>query len=179
MVDNVQEKLLEGRSGLLRYIRGKVGDSMPAEDILQDSLLKALRSAPDLRDDERIIPWFYRIINNVITDLYRHRDVETRYLARAVAEMHEEAVEQREVQAICACLAGIIPALKPEDALLIQELELRDADPQAMAERLGITRGNLKVRRHRARAMLRRQLEETCGACAEHGCLDCSCARKS
>jgi RNA polymerase sigma-70 factor (ECF subfamily) len=28
---------------------------------------------------------------------------------------------------------------------------------------------------HRARQALRRRLEESCGTCAEHACLDCSC----
>lgn len=45
-----------------------------------------------------------------------------------------------------------------------------------MAEHLGITRNNLKVRRYRARQQLRERLEETCQACAEQGCLDCTCS---
>ncbi|MEO5930467.1 MAG: sigma-70 family RNA polymerase sigma factor [Candidatus Kapaibacterium sp.] len=178
MAKSVEEKLLESRGSLLRYIRGKVNDSALAEDLLQDSLLKALRSAPDLRDEERVIPWFYRIINNAITDLYRRREVETRYLAKAVEEMREESIEPEERKELCACIVEMIPTLKPEYAFLIQELDLRDGDPDAIAAQLGITRGNLKVRRHRARTQLRERLQNTCGMCAEHGCFDCFCAPK-
>jgi RNA polymerase sigma-70 factor (ECF subfamily) len=31
------------------------------------------------------------------------------------------------------------------------------------------------VRLHRARAALKTRLEQSCGTCATHGCLDCTC----
>lgn len=71
-----------------------------------------------------------------------------------------------------------MPTLKPEYAALIEELELTDSDPARVAERLGITLNNLKVRRHRARQALRKRLEETCRTCAEHRCLNCTCGRR-
>jgi DNA-directed RNA polymerase specialized sigma24 family protein len=37
-----------------------------AEDVLQTSLLKALRAAPDLRDEKKLLPWFYQILNRSI-----------------------------------------------------------------------------------------------------------------
>ena len=49
-------------------------------------------------------------------------------------------------------------------------------DDYRVAERLDITRNNLKVRHHRARQQLRERLEETCRTCATHGCIDCTCA---
>ena len=46
----------------------------------------------------------------------------------------------------------------------------------AFAASAGITPNNAGVRLHRARRALRRQTLAFCRACAEHGCLDCSCA---
>jgi len=43
---------------------------------------------------------------------------------------------------------------------------------------LGITVANAYVRLHRARRALLEGLRRVCGACLEHGCLDCTC-RKS
>jgi RNA polymerase sigma-70 factor (ECF subfamily) len=43
------------------------------------------------------------------------------------------------------------------------------------AERKGLTAGNAAVRVFRARAALKRRVVESCGTCAEHGCLDCTC----
>jgi RNA polymerase sigma factor (sigma-70 family) len=166
--------VLDNRNALLGYIRRKVSDPDLAEDILQDSLLKAIRSAPELREEMKLLPWFYRIVNNAITDYYRHRAIVPKYLEQYAGEM-ETSVAPEERENLCQCIRGVIPSLKPEYAELITELELGDGDTEEVASRLGITRNNLKVRRHRARTALREKLEETCRSCAKHGCLDCSC----
>lgn len=170
----IENTILEGRSALLGYIKKKVGDPDLAEDILQESMVKALRSAPELRDEEKVIPWFYRIVDNAIIDSFRRRRVERNYLERIAGE-EEPSVTPEEERRICACIKDIIPTLKPEYAELVEELELRDEDPAVVAERIGITRNNLKVRRHRARTQLRERLEAVCRSCATHGCLDCTC----
>ena len=92
-----------------------------------------------------------------------------------VAAVPEFAAEPEDDAELCACFERLVPTLKPEYADLIQAVELGHEAPEQMAGRLGITSNNLKVRRHRARQALRRKLEETCRACAEHGCLDCTC----
>ena len=52
----IEERLLEARGQFLGYIRKRIDDPELAEDILQDSLLRAIRAAPDLRDEERLAP---------------------------------------------------------------------------------------------------------------------------
>jgi hypothetical protein len=39
----------------------------------------------------------------------------------------------------------------------------------------GLTANNAGVRVFRARDALRKQVSRSCGTCAEHGCLDCTC----
>jgi RNA polymerase sigma factor (sigma-70 family) len=171
---DVTSVVLASRGALLGHIRKKVSDPDLAEDILQESLLKAIRNAPELREESKLLPWFYRIVNNAITDYYRHRAIVPKYLEQYASEI-ETSIEPEEHALICQCIREVIPTLKPEYAELIAELELGDGDPETVATRLGITRNNLKVRRHRARTALREQLEQTCRSCATHGCLDCSC----
>lgn len=168
----VESQLLESHDRFLAYIRARISNPDLAEDILQDSLLKALQSAPGLRDDDRLIPWFYRILHNAVIDVYRHRQVEAR--AMESLKIDEAYLDPEDEAAICQCLHGLIPSLKPEYADLIQA-ELAGANWEAIASDQGITANNLKVRRHRARQSLRKRLEETCRTCAEHGCLDCDC----
>ena len=43
------------------------------------------------------------------------------------------------------------------------------------AEEQGISKNNATVRVFRAREALRRQVAVSCGTCAEHGCLSCTC----
>lgn len=171
-----EDELLRQREKLVAYARNKLDDPDLAEDLFQDSLLKALQNAGDLRDQDRLIPWFYRILNNAITDHYRRRGVEAKYRAQLAMET-EPAADTDEWLRLCECFRELIPTLKPEYGQLIEQLELTDGDPGQVAAQLQISRGNLKVRRHRARQALRRRLEETCRMCAEHGCLDCTCKR--
>lgn len=170
----ISAELLHHRQQLLGFARRKLADPDLAEDVFQDSLLKALRAAPDLRDRDKLLPWFYRILNNAIAETYRRRQVEEKSLQRFGYEQ-ELAADEEETRALCVCFRALIPTLKPEYAELIDSLDLAGGDPAQVAARLGITANNLKVRRHRARLALRRRLEESCRLCAEHGCLDCTC----
>ena len=151
-----------------------MADPELAEDILQDSLLHAVRAAPELRDEDRLLPWFYRVLQNAIIDAYRRRGVEQAHVV--AADLPDVAAEPEDDPELCACFERLIPTLKSEYAELIRSVELGNEPPTATAARLGITPNNLKVRRHRARQALRQKLEETCRTCADHGCLDCTCA---
>jgi RNA polymerase sigma factor (sigma-70 family) len=170
--------LLKHRKELLGYLRKKLASPELAEDLLQDSLLKALRKAPDIRDEEKLLPWFYRILRNAVIDTYRSRGAAPGRVEIDVDLLEAPAEPSAaDEQSLCECFRLLVPTLKPEYAAMIQRLELGTADPEAVAKELGITRNTLKVRRHRARQALRQRLEETCRTCAKHGCLDCTCQK--
>lgn len=170
----VEDILLRHRGKLLGFIRKRVSDPALAEDVLQEGLLKAIRSAGDLRDEQRLIPWFYQILQHAIIDTYRKRSVEAKYLEAYAREAEIEAGPEDET-VLCECFRELLPSLKPEYAELIEQLELQPGDPARLARQLQIQPNNLKVRRFRARQALRQRLEETCRMCAVHGCLDCTC----
>ena len=171
---DLEATLVDNLDAVLGYARKKVGDPDLAADLVQQSLLKALEAAPDLRDEDRMLPWFYRILNNTITDLYRHRSVKARYWPLLVQE--QKTVTSPEIPtAVCRCFEALLPSMNAEYAAILRALELGDEDPQAVADRFGLTRNHLKVKRYRARQHLKQRLEATCRTCAEHGCLDCSC----
>lgn len=155
------------------FVRRRVADPQVADDIVQDSLLRAVRAAPELRDADALLPWFYRILRNAVTDHYRRRDVAGRALQSVADDPQPGPDDETEA---CACLADLVGKLKPEYAELIREMDIGGVDLSTMAERLNISRDNLKVRHHRARRALRTLLERTCRTCAAHGCLDCTCA---
>ena len=75
-----------------------------AEDVLQDSLLRALQAAPNLRDEERFIPWFYRILNNAIMDVYRRRQIESKYRAQLLLSRENNMCRPEDAAALCACI---------------------------------------------------------------------------
>jgi RNA polymerase sigma-70 factor (ECF subfamily) len=108
----VASHLLSSRQKFLDYIRRKVADPALAEDILQDSLLRAIEASPTLRDEARLAPWFRSILQNAIIDAYRRRGVERKHVGEA--ELEELPAESEEEAVICACFQQLVPTLKPE-----------------------------------------------------------------
>ena len=78
---------------------------------------------------------------------------------------------------VCECVNDLIPLLKLEYSNLIRRVDLEGANVSSVADEIGISAGNARVRLHRARAALRDELEKSCRTCATHGCLDCTCSR--
>lgn len=165
---------VESRVHLLAFIEAQGVAPDLAEEILQDSLLKALRASPDLRDEQRLIPWFYRIIQNAIYDMHRHHARQARALDQ-YARAREPITSPLETALLCFCFRALLPTLKPEYRVLIEEIELKGHAPEVVAHSLGITRNNLNVRRHRARRQLRKRLESVCTACPDDDYTDCGC----
>ncbi len=124
--------------------------------------------------EEGAITWFYRVLRNAIADYHRHRATESRALAE-VQQTADSSLEPELKGAVCDCVAELITTLKPEYASMVRAVDLEGRSPTDVARELGVTANSATVRLHRARQALRRQLERSCGACAEHACLDCSC----
>jgi len=170
----LETQLLAHHDAFLAFVRRRVADPDLAEDVLQDSLLKALRASATVRNNETIVAWFYRILRRTIIDLYRHRAVER----KAIDEFGRDArrvIRPTDEPAVCRCLQLLLPTLRPQYASLIQKLDLEGVPAELVASRLGITPNNLKVRLHRARHQLRERLVATCNICATHRCLHCDC----
>ncbi|MCL4789488.1 MAG: sigma-70 family RNA polymerase sigma factor [Verrucomicrobia bacterium] len=174
----VEDALIENLNAFVAFARKRVGDPHLAADLVQDSLLKALKSADQPRDSEGAVTWFYRILRHSIIDLYRRRDVRDRALERLQAELPEQPDAAAE-RVLCQCFKRLLPSLPEQYRDLLQRVDLDGASPKDAATALGLTLNNLNVRLHRARQRLREKVEATCHVCSKHGCLDCSCGDES
>jgi RNA polymerase sigma factor (sigma-70 family) len=177
-MNNIEAVLLANLKEFVGFARKRIGDPELASDVVQDSLLKALKAADEVRDEESAKPWFYRILRRTIVDLYRRRAVREKALQKFEQELNVTPSADEELLA-CACMERLLPTINPQYATLIQQIDLNGEAPEMVAAGLGITKGNLNVRHHRARQQLRRRLEEHCRICAKHGCLDCHCAQNA
>ncbi len=174
---NLETSLLSHLNEFLAFARGRLGDPDLAADVVQESLLKALKSAPESResrDVENVRAWFYQILRRTIIDLHRRQQTEANAAGRLEVEF-DLTPDSAGERTVCACLDRLVPTLKPEYATLIQRVDLAGESPEAVSVELSITRNNLTVRLHRARQQLKERLEGSCQMCATHGCLDCTC----
>lgn len=174
----VEKTLLASLDAFAGFARKRLSDPELAAEAVQESLLKALRTEAQPRDAEKIVPWFYRILRRTIVDLYRERGARDRLDAKAHAGaiLEDGAEEQRD---LCGCFQALLLTLPLQYRTLLERIDLNGEAPKEVAADLGIAWNNLNVRLHRARAALRKQLEQTCQACSKHGCLDCTCAASS
>lgn len=174
VMNDLAEQLVGSLNEYLAFARGRLGSPEIAADAVQESLLKAMRNADQIRDEENVKAWFYKILRRTIIDLYRRQDVQRRGAERLQEELDAPPTPEED-RTICACVNRLIPSLKPEYADVIRRVDLGGEEIAVVAESEGTTRSNLTVRLHRARKQLRERVEQTCKVCAKHGCLDCTC----
>ena len=168
--------LVDNKRQFLGFLERRLGDRALAEDILQDAFVKSLEKAEDVRDETSSEAWFYRTLRNAVIDHYRRMGTRNRALEALAREMEDAVEPPPELRdEICACVTRLAATLKPEYAQAIRRIDVEGAAVQELAEEIGITPNNASVRVFRAREALRKQVKASCGSCADHGCLECSC----
>jgi RNA polymerase sigma factor (sigma-70 family) len=175
----VLETLISNRTRFLNFLAMRLPHRAVAEDLLQQSLLKALQKQDTVESKDGIVPWFYSVLRNAVTDYYRAQASDERKnegYARERQSIH--ALDDQFKDELCECFRELLTTLKPSYANVLTEIDLGGKAVSAVAEELGTTPNNVMVRLHRARQALRVRLEQTCTACAEHGCLNCTCSKK-
>ena len=170
---NRTDILLQNYAKFKNFLTKRLGDSAVAEDVLQQSLLNAMESPAEILEEQSVIAWFYRILRNAVTDYFRSKTSTEKALRQLPTG---EVILPVELEAgICECMQSLLPALQPNYADLLRQIDLEGKSPAQVADDLGTTRTNLDVRLFRARNALKKALEGMCGACTEHACLQCSC----
>lgn len=173
--------LVQNHRRFLDFLQRRVGSREVAEDILQEAFVRGLTRGGSIRDSDSAVAWFYRVLRNAIVDHWRRRGSERRAVERAAALAGSDAgITDEELRdTVCGCLADLIPTLRPEYAAALRTVDLGGTSVKSFAETAGITANNASVRLHRAREALLKQVRKSCGTCADHGCLDCSCGGPS
>ena len=167
---------MDSHRQFLSFLEKRVESRAVAEDILQSAFVRGLEHGSEVRDEESVVAWFYRVLRNATIDHYRHRaSTERAYEGWGKEFPTFEAADTGMQQEICQCVAELVETLKPEYRDALRTIDLDEGSLNDLAARTGITSGNAAVRVHRAREALRKQVQTACGSCAEHGCLDCHC----
>jgi len=173
--DAVRRHIYGNRDFLRSVLRRFTETEETARDLLQETFFQVLRSLPDFRGESKLSTWLYSVAKNVA--LARYRDDKRR------SPLEEETLTRVAAQqdARPSSPSGSPPSWDPaeetarnEKRTLVHEaleeltsnyrqvIELRDLkelSTEETAERLGLTRVNVRVRLHRARKKLRDVLD--------------------
>ena len=156
---------------LYSLIARMVGDRLAAEDLAQETFVKAFRHLGSYDRTRKFSSWLFKIAHNTALDHLRRRELETVPLETPDAdgsdlvavltdpsERTPEAVAQR--SDLAQALARAVARLRPEYREVVL---LRFAEGQAyqdIAEITGLPLGTVKTQLHRAR----KELVKTLGA---------------
>jgi RNA polymerase sigma-70 factor (ECF subfamily) len=163
---------IEGERGrYVDFLRRRVGPD--AEDVYQQSLLKAIERAGAVRDLSLARPWFWRVLRNAVAD---HHAARVSRDARLAALAASEAATPDEAAAACACALGLLPKLPAAYGEMLRRVDVDDERVVDVARDLGISADNAAVRLHRARKALRERLQGCCKASSMRACFECQCA---
>lgn len=170
--------LVANHRDFLSFLERRVGSREVAEDLLQEAFVRGLDRAHTLRDEGAVLGWFYRTLRNAVVDHHRRGDARGRNLDRFAAELDPTTPPDAELHAaVCACVASLADTLKPEYADAIRRIDVEGMAVKDYASAHDLSASNAGVRVFRARAALRARVTASCGTCAEHGCVDCTCGR--
>ncbi|MCL2770265.1 MAG: sigma-70 family RNA polymerase sigma factor, partial [Solirubrobacterales bacterium] len=150
------------RRPLLHYTRRMVVSEARAEDVLQQTLMRAwlaLRNGTEVRD---LKPWLYRIAHNTAINAIRNPAAEHRTLNEAAQQAAEERgalaqASERSIDQVLAArdaLAGMA-ALPPMQREVMVRTAVGGHSHEEVASALGITDGAVRGLLYRARATLR------------------------
>ncbi len=156
------------RPAVTRYIRYLIRNSADAEDLAQETFLRAHQQRDTLRDRSALESWLYQIATHISIDRMRQR---ARSAARILEKPAEDLpivdqkkspfaiVQQNEMS---SCVQLYVAKLSdPYRAVLL----LHDADgltAEEIANLLRLPLTTVKMRLHRARRRLQGALDEAC-----------------
>ena len=166
--------LVANHRDFLAFVQKRVGNAALAEEILQDAFVRSIDKLDTVRDTA--VGWFYRVLRNAIIDHHRRNAAAERRNDAYVAEQQLADGQDEELhRVVCKCVAQLADTLKPEYATALKRVEVDGLSVKDYADEAGISSNNAGVRVFRAREALRKQVARSCGTCATHGCLDCTC----
>jgi RNA polymerase sigma-70 factor, ECF subfamily len=159
---------------LYRIARGILRNDSEAEDVVQETYVRAFTHLQDFRGDSSLATWLARIaMNEALGRLRRARpSVDFSTLAPGVLEAQiiqfplsssedpERSMAQREIQVV---VEHAIDELPDGFRLVFITRVIEGMNVEETAEILGLKPETVKTRLHRARAMLRDNVEKKIG----------------
>ena len=188
MTHDLKTALEKERPVLVGYILGIVRNAGVAEDLTQETMLRAYLGISELRDCSRLIPWLYRIATNACRDYFRKQkrigeQVQEGSDTLTPHDLRDENPPQLGKVMECVemgeCVRQYFEKLPNAYRIVIILHDLEGMTNPEISNMLGISIDAAKVRLHRARKQLRLILENACDFHTdERGILVCESKKK-
>jgi len=154
---------------IYRYVLGLVKNPAEAEDLTQDTFLRAYRYGELLREPEAVRGWLYRIATHACLDRLRQRKPLVSLDSDEGGDRVQPPVSQSpsplkvsERKETSACIQRCLDFLPDKYRAVILLHEAHSLTAPEIAALLGVTLTTVKIRLHRARRKLQQVMERGC-----------------
>ncbi len=154
---------------IYRYIISMVREPTEAEDLTQETFLRAYRSRDTLREEGAQTAWLYKIATHACLDRLRQyarrgpqesdTDVDEAEIAEPDTPSLQKTMERDEMS---GCVQNYLNALSDSYRAVILLHDVHDLTAAEIARLLGESLDRVKIRLHRARQKLRIALRAGC-----------------
>lgn len=139
---------------------GILGNPADAEDATHDAFIRAYEGLHTFHLDKRFSTWIFAVTANVCKNKLRRERIFTplKYISRLTkgSDPAQQLAHQERTQIIRDAIDQLGPAYRAPLVLRYYA----DLDYKEIAEALGLPEGTVKTRLHRAKAQLKRILEQ-------------------
>jgi RNA polymerase sigma-70 factor (ECF subfamily) len=148
-----------------KFILASVRDESAADDLVQEAFMRIQQNLDSVRDPGKVSSWVFRIAHNLCHDHFR-----TQKKLSSHEEIHEGLVNlqqtplQKEMEQgeMSQCVQNQLNLLPESLRSVLILSDVMEFSHQEIADILGLTMANVKVRLHRARKKFSAILEEGC-----------------
>ena len=149
------------QAGVLRYLRRLTNDPAEAEDLFQETFLRALPAFDRLRTQSNHRAWIYRIATNAFLN-HRRRQRRRNEVPLVVepAASGWSPDDRHQTRAASSICRAAIAALPPRQRTAFVQRNLLGWDYARIAEVMGCTRATARANVYQAARRLRRQLAD-------------------
>ena len=157
------------RPKILRYLTRLIGEH-EAEDLTQEVFAMVGRGLKKFRGESKLSTWIYKIATNTALDSLRNQSFQ-RIARKEISEEEVESdiehkapsVDQELIRdEMNVCIRNFIENLPANYMAVVVLSEIEGLKNEAISKILGITIDTVKIRLHRARAKLKKELETNC-----------------
>jgi RNA polymerase sigma-70 factor (ECF subfamily) len=144
---------------LRRFLRHRTGNDAEAEDLLQETFLRALRQSNGLCGIDNPRAWLYTAARNLLIDRLR--------LSKDQIPLPEDLAAAPEdspppIDGLSQCLPRVLSELSEQDREAITLCDIEGMTQQSYARHIGLSLPAAKSRVQRARVRLKARMSEAC-----------------
>jgi RNA polymerase sigma-70 factor (ECF subfamily) len=135
---------------VFRLCMGYANDTDAAKDLAQETFIKVWKQLPKFRNESSIGTWIFRIASNTcLRQIQKESKMPKSELPLEIKDEISETNIEKDIQFLYQCISEL-----QEVERIIISLELEDMNQNEIAEIVGLSEGNVRVKIHRIKEKL-------------------------